>query len=228
MPKTLLESDGFLGLFGGAAVSDALLDEVLALSSRSVAADGGATHLLRRGLMPDLVIGDMDSLSPVDRALIPADRVHPVAEQDTTDFDKALRHVRAPVVIGAGFSGARTDHALAAFTVLSRHADRRCVLAGEDDVIFLCPPRIELEPRPGSWFSLYPLGPVTGRSEGLEWPIDGLEFAPHSRVGTSNRVTGPVRIEVSAPLMLAITPRAELAATVRAFSAAPARWPARA
>ena len=39
-----------------------------------------------------------------------------LVDQDTTDFDKALRHIKAPVVIGAGFSGARTDHALAAFT----------------------------------------------------------------------------------------------------------------
>ncbi|WP_375687229.1 thiamine diphosphokinase [Pseudooceanicola sp. LIPI14-2-Ac024] len=214
-----------MALLGGAAVSDALTDEVLGLCGPVVAADGGATHALARGIVPDAVIGDMDSLAPGDMARLPAARVHRIAEQDTTDFDKALRHITAPLVIGAGFSGTRADHALAAYTVLLRRAGRRCLLAGEDEVVFLCPPEVALTPAEGSWFSLYPLGPVTGRSEGLEWPIEGIAFAPESRVGTSNRVTGPVRLEVSAPRMLVIMPRAELAATARSLSDAPARWP---
>lgn len=223
-----LTSERPVALLGGAPVSSALLDEVLALCGPVVGCDGGAAHALDRGLLPDAVIGDMDSLPEAQIARVPADRLHRLAEQDTTDFDKALRHVVTPLAIGAGFLGARSDHALAALTVLARHADRRCILAGEAELIFLCPPEIALDPGVGGWLSLYPLGPVEGRSEGLEWPIDGLAFAPDTRVGTSNRVTGPVRLSFQAPLMLAIMPRAELAATAGALAAAPARWPARA
>lgn len=217
-----------VALLGGAAVSGALLDEVLALCGAVVGVDGGAAHALARGLVPEAVIGDMDSLSAADSARLPADRLHRIDEQMTTDFDKALRHVDAPLVLGAGFSGTRADHALAAYTVLLRHPDRRCILAGEAEVVFLCPPEIALAPQVGGWLSLYPLGEVEGTSEGLEWPIDGLRLSPEDRVGTSNRVTGPVRMTSSAPRMLAIMPRAELAATARALAAAPARWPARA
>lgn len=223
-----LVSSETVALLGGAAVSEALLDEVLSLGGPVVGVDGGAAHALDRGILPDAVIGDMDSLDEAHLARLPGDRLHRIEEQMTTDFDKALRHVEAPLVLGAGFSGTRADHALAAYTVLLRHADRRCLLAGEAEVVFLCPPELELAPAEGSWFSLYPLGTVEGRSEGLEWPIDGLHFSPDSRVGTSNRVTGPVRLTMSAPLMLAIMPRAELAATACALAAAPARWPARA
>ncbi len=225
---TLLRSRAPVALLGGAAVSAAVLDEVLELCGPVAAADGGAAHALARDIVPEAVIGDMDSLGAADAARIPAERLHRIDEQETTDFDKCLRHIEAPLVLGAGFSGTRADHALAAYTVLARHADRPCLLAGEVEVVFLCPPRIELAPEVGSWLSLYPLGAVSGRSEGLEWPIDGLSFAPDGRVGTSNRVTGPLTLEMSAPLMLAIMPRAELAATARALADAPARWPARA
>ena len=225
---TGIESHENVALLGGAKVSDAVWADIRALTGPVVAADGGARHALNRGVIPDAVIGDMDSLAPDMAARIPADRLHLVSEQQTTDFDKALRHVRAPLVIGAGFSGARADHALAAYTVLARHPDRPCALVGEDEVVTLCPPRVVADLPVGSWFSLYPLGPVTGRSQGLEWAIDGLAFDPAGQVGTSNRVTGPVVLELSAPLMLAITPRAGLPAWVAALRDAPARWPSRA
>jgi thiamine pyrophosphokinase len=39
---------------------------------------------------PEAVIGDFDSIRPAARTALPPDRLHPIAEQDTTDFDKAL------------------------------------------------------------------------------------------------------------------------------------------
>ena len=74
-----------------------------------------------------------------------------------------------------------------------------------------------------------PLTPVTGRSQGLEWPIDGLDFAPGGRTGTSNRALGPVTLEIDGPDMLLILPRrlmAPLAAQLLRPEHAP--WPARA
>ena len=34
------------------------------------------------------------------RAAIPAERLHRIAEQDSTDFEKCLRNIRAPLVVG--------------------------------------------------------------------------------------------------------------------------------
>ena len=51
---------------------------------------------------------------------------------------------------------------------------------------------------------------MTGRSQGLRWPIDGLDFAPSGRIGTSNEVTGPVVLVFDGPGMLVITPREAL------------------
>ena len=227
MPNVIVISDRPVALFGGAGAEKEVVNAVLALCGPVVAADGGADVALAHGIVPQAVIGDMDSLSAAGRAAIPPGSIHGITEQETTDFDKALRSIAAPLIIGAGFHGARVDHQLAAFTVLARHADRRCLLAGPEDCVCLMPPRIELQATPGEFLSLFPLGPVMGRSEGLECPIDGIAMTPAGRGGTSNRVTAErVVIEVDAPLMLLIRPRAALAGSARALMAAPARWPA--
>jgi thiamine pyrophosphokinase len=101
------------------------------------------------------------------------------------------------------------------------------VLLGETEVVFLVPPLIELPMEAGDVVSLFPLAPVRGRSRGLHWPLDGLDFAPGQMIGTSNRATGPVRIEMDAPGMLAILPRRlmpEVVAQLRQRQAG--RWPA--
>ena len=215
-------------LVGGGAIALNVLRCALEENVSVVAADGGALPLLELGHMPDAVIGDLDSLEAADLARLPAGRVHHIAEQDSTDFDKCLRAISAPLVLGYGFLGARLDHQLAAMTVLARHPDRRCILVGAEDVVLLVPPALALDLPVGMRLSLYPLGPVTGQSEGLRWPIGGLRFAPHDRVGTSNEVTGPVQLSFDAPRMLLILPAEALMALRSALEAAPATWPARA
>ena len=191
-----------------------------------VAADGGADRALALGVMPQAVIGDLDSLSQAGRARLGPDRVFRIDEQETTDFDKALRLIAAPFVLAVGVAGRRIDHELAVLSGLFRHqalAGGRmpCLLLGRQDVILAAPPRLSLRLRAGDRLSLFPLAPVTGRSRGLVWPIDGLRLAPDGRIGTSNRVdSGPVDLEFDAPGMLVILPRARLDAAIAGVMAA--------
>lgn len=215
-------------LVGGGALARDVYEQSLKKAEIVVAADGGAARVLEYGRLPDAVIGDLDSLSQANRMQLPPKVLHPIAEQDSTDFDKCLRNISAPLILGHGFLGARLDHQLAAMTVLGRRADKRCVLVGESDVVLLAPPALSLDLPVGSRFSLYPLGPVTGRSTGLRWPIDGLAFSPDGIVGTSNEVTGPVRITFDDPRMLLILPLEALRALLAALAAEPSRWSARA
>lgn len=189
----------------------------------TVAADGGAASVLAAGRVPDAVIGDMDSLPAALRAQLPEAAVHPIAEQESTDFDKALRSIAAPLVLGHGFLGGRLDHQLAALTVLVRRAAQPCVLFGEEDLTCLCPPRLGLDLPRGTRLSLFPMGEVRGASEGLRYPIDGLDFAPGLRTGTSNEALGPVVLSITAPLMLLILPLACEAALLAGLARAP-RW----
>jgi thiamine pyrophosphokinase len=185
-----------------------------------VAADSGADRALDLGHAPDWIIGDFDSLSPRARQAVPVERHLAVAEQETTDFEKALTRIAAPAVLCLGFTGARIDHELAAYHTLLRHADRRAVVLGGTDIC-LHVREAALDLPLGSRLSLFPLAPVTGRSEGLHWPIGGLEFAPGRRIGTSNRVTGPVRLAFDGDGMLLILPKAALPAVLAGWGLPP-------
>jgi thiamine pyrophosphokinase len=171
-----------------------------------VAADGGADAALACDIMPDAVIGDFDSLSLTAQREIPSDRLHRIEEQDSTDFEKCLSRIETPIVLCAGFLGGRLDHQLAVLSVLARY-DGRCILIGETDIVFAAPRKVALSLPSGSRFSLFPMRPVSGRSEGLRWPIDGIQFVPDGSIGTSNEVTGPVTLETDGPGLLAILPR---------------------
>jgi thiamine pyrophosphokinase len=190
---------------------------VRALGHPVVAADGGARRCIEAGLMPLAVIGDLDSVGETLDA-IPAERLHRVSEQETTDFDKCLRLVEAPLILAFGVTGPRIDHTLAVCTTLVRRAEVRVIVVGAVDLMFHAPARLALDLPAGSRLSLFPMAEVTGRSDGLRWPIDGIGFAPAGRIGTSNEVTGPVRLDLDGPGMIVITPREALERVSAALS----------
>lgn len=215
-----------LTLIGGAEVCETRLKRAMALGQTVVAADSGADAALANGIVPKAVIGDFDSLSDQARAALPQDRLHPIAEQESTDFDKCLRNIDAPLVIGIGFSGDRLDHQLAAYNTLVTHPHRRCILLGAEELLFLCPPSFAMDCEAGIPISLFPMGAVEGISDGLRWPINGLNFAPDGRIGTSNVTTGPISLSVTSPKMLVILPECALESTVSALLETRPEWPA--
>ena len=221
----IVRSDHPVTILGGAQPGTDDLAIALRRAPTLVAADGGAGHARAAGHRPVAVIGDMDSL-PAAAAVDFADILHPIAEQDSTDFDKVLRSVDAPLAIAVGFSGGRLDHALAVLHGLAARPDRPCIVMGAEDVTVLCPPRIALDLAPGSVCSLFPLAPCGVVSTGLRWPTGGIAFAPDTRIGTSNAVTGAVTLAADAPAMLLIVPRAGLDAVIAGVFAAD-RWPVR-
>ena len=190
-------------LIGGAPIDAAVLAIARLRAPRIVAADGGADACLAHGLTPEAVVGDMDSISADARTAF-ASTLDPVAEQDSTDFAKALARIDAPAVLAVGFLGARIDHALAAFSHLAVRGGRAApvVLLSADDCVALMPPALSLRLPPGTRVSLWPLGPCRLRSDGLHWPLDGLDLDPAGRVGTSNCADGPVRLTCDGPCLL--------------------------
>lgn len=207
-------------LVGGGAGDAASFAEAVALAPHVVAADSGAQAVAAWGARPEAVIGDMDSVADLARwREEPGVRVLHLPEQDTTDLEKCLYSVDAPFFLGVGFTGRRFDHTLAALHALLRWG-RRVVLIGEEDVVFLCPPDWRARLDPGARVSFFPLGPVQGQaSTGLVWPIQGLDFAPGLRIGTSNAAAdAEVSARFDRPGMACILPRRYLAAAVSSLT----------
>lgn len=216
-------------LVGGGAVYAGDLEAALALTSKAVAVDGGADAMLEAGMMPEWVIGDFDSLSAEARATIPPNKLMEISEQDSTDFEKALSRINADIVLGVGFTGARMDHGLAALHALLRFAHRPIILLAEREIILLAPPRLALNLSEKATVSLFPLVPVSGRSQGLFWPINGLAFKAGQQIGTSNKACGGAMVlETDHPGAVLFLPKSELGQVTQALqTGAPehVRWP---
>jgi thiamine pyrophosphokinase len=215
-------------LFGGGEADSGTIALALDIAPFVVAADGGANLAMHQNIVPKAVIGDFDSISQDVLSKLASETLFKIDEQDSTDFDKALRNISAPMILAVGFTGGRIDHQLAAFNALIQHADKTCVVIGASEIVFVAPQQLTLELPVGSVFSLFPLGNVSGTSLGLKWPIDGLDFSSDGRVGTSNEVSGPIELTFDAPNMLVVLPRAHLHHVVQALLKNDAQWSSRA
>lgn len=184
---SLLTTDGVLAIVGGGVLDPALLRELAGAGAMIVAADGGADLCDVAGIVPDAIIGDLDSLSD-PAAWAQRTRVIRIPEQMTTDFEKCLYMTRAKVTVALGMTGKRFDHTLAALDAVARYgADRRIILADTDDVALAVSGSFRFDVGAGERVSVHPLQAVRfARSEGLKYPLDGIELAPGGRTGTSN------------------------------------------
>jgi len=195
-----LSFDGVLVIVGGGALDVDLLRQLAAEGAHLVGADGGGDVIAAADLVPAAIIGDFDSLADASAWEGPT-RLIRIAEQETTDFEKALYSTRAPVTIGLGMTGRRLDHTLAALDAVARFASaRKIILVDEFDLALGLAGPFAFAVEPGARVSVHPLTATRFfRSSGLRYPLDGLMLAPGLRTGTSNEASAAeFRIEPAA------------------------------
>ena len=217
-------TDGHAVTFlGGGPAAPEDLRRAYALAPRIVAADGGAKHAAPLGLPVTDIVGDLDSLTNSEVWRKSGTRVTQLDEQESTDFEKCLYTIGTELAIGVGFLGRRLDHTLACLRTLIAYGERAVVLMGEGDVVFHAGRRFAIDAAPGERVSLFPMRAVRGRaSEGLKWPIGGLNFAPDGVIGTSNLATGgAVVLEFDGPGMLVMLSKDRLEDVAAALLAQP-------
>ena len=166
-----------------------------------VAADGGARHGETLGVSIDVVVGDLDSISPglleeLERGGVEVLRFP--SRKDEIDLELALQEARArgakqALVVGA--LGARWDQTLAN-VMLSLSPELEglevILLEGLQSVRTLRGPgTLRVDAATGSTLSLIPLeGAAHGiRTRGLEYPLDGESVPFSTPRGVSNVVT---------------------------------------
>ena len=183
--------------------------ETLRAAARIVCCDGAASSLLRAGLEPGLVVGDLDSLDPALKKRFGKRLVHE-SEQETNDLSKAFRAClargwRKIVILGAG--GRREDHLLGNASLLPLFAAAGADVRMETDFgTFLPVLKSASFRRPSGTkvliFSFHPEMPVM--ASGLKYPLDKLRL-PFWWCGTLNETTAPefsLTFDGRAPLLL--------------------------
>ena len=180
-----------------------------------VAVDGGMQYLNRLALTPHLIIGDMDSIDPLDLQSMLAEGVQIERfppQKDQTDLELAI-----DLVLQKGFKrillfaalGGRLDQSLANLFLLTRDdlKDINVRMQDGQESVFLIRRETHIQTLPGDRISLLPLcAPVTGiNTKGLLYPLNDESLFPQQTRGISNEaLSKKVSINIESGLLLCI------------------------
>jgi len=183
-----------------------------------IAADGGSNHLMEMGILPEIVIGDLDSvdedtLFELTNAEV---RIEQYSEdKDETDIELALRYaadLRPSAILIVGALGGRLDQTLANLSLLTDPTLYGIDICLDDGVeeAFFCRKQVEVRGRSGDTVSLIPWhGPVEGvTTEGLQWPLYSETLYPDKSRGISNvMLKDEASIRIQSGLLLIVRRR---------------------
>ena len=169
-----------------------------------VCADGGAEAARRVGLMPEAVIGDMDSISAetLEHFRAAGARIVRDADNERTDTEKAIEYVlgRGPVdeIAIYGGSADRLDHVVGHLSLLHKYAGRANLILEDDDAsTWLASGDVTLDHPEGTVVSFFAVdGPVEAvTTENLRYPLTGTTLRLGSQDSVSNVIAKrPARI----------------------------------
>lgn len=200
------------------------LAKVLRPDDYLIGADGGTLHLLAMDRQPNVVVGDLDSLSrdTVDSLVadgVSVERHKP--EKDQTDLELALEHALedgADEIVLVGALGGRLDQTLANLLIVAQRdwpVPVRVVEGDQVAEVLRGPGQLALHGPAGSTVSAIPLSAaVTGITyTGLEYPLNDAMLRFGSTRGVSNVLAAsPASIRIDSGILLVIH---SLQATVR-------------
>ena len=180
-------------VFAGGEVRDyRFIKNLIKNGDLLIAADSGAEHLYKIGLEPDVLIGDMDSISvkPTGKEVIKLNVM-----KDETDTEAAVRIAAdkgADEIVIVGATGTRLDHSLANLLMLKHLAGNniKAQIIDEKNSVRYIDGSFEIDGTDGAIVSIIPLTRLYIEStEGLLYEVreDYLEVG--SSRGVSNVMT---------------------------------------
>jgi thiamine pyrophosphokinase len=214
MPRIVIFANGELPDMGAAR-------ELLQADDYLIAADGGANHLLKMGILPEVVIGDLDSLDEDTLFDLTSEDVEIKQyseDKDETDIELALGYaveLRPSAILIVGALGGRLDQTLANLSILTDPTLPGIDIRMDDGLeeVFFCRAsagkggQAEVQGRSGDTISLIPWhGRVEGvQTEGLQWSLYGETLFSDKSRGISNMmVDEKAAIQIQSGLLLVV------------------------
>ncbi|NOX89589.1 MAG: thiamine diphosphokinase [Calditrichaeota bacterium] len=169
------------------------LKQALRDVSAVIAADGGANYCRKNNVIPDYIIGDLDSISIDHTQISPETELIRIDDQYSTDLEKALKladTLKPDRLRLLNATGKRSDHAVANILFLARKSERIPVEVFDNYGVihFLNPGRHQFYFKTGKLISLTSFTSVKNLSlKGFKYSLSNEHFNDFF-VGISNVV----------------------------------------
>jgi thiamine pyrophosphokinase len=149
-------------------------------SEHTICCDRSAENLVRADLVPEAIVGDLDSLDTGIAERF-ADRLYKDSEQDTNDLTKAVKwciNKRYKEIVILGATGNREDHTICNISLLAEYARVINVIIVTDTGTFT--PLLKssvIKCFPGQQVSIFSINPETEvTTKGLKYQLDKLKL----------------------------------------------------
>jgi thiamine pyrophosphokinase len=168
-----------------------------------ISTDGAALALKSMGLTPDIIIGDMDSIT--ENTVIatnnllahhfPNSKIMALPDQETTDFEKVLsfsKEQKFSSILCLGILGKAADHGAHNLCLLSHYSQHIPLMAlhifdNTYQWIFALQAKTQIITQPGAIVSFFPFGEATITTQGLQWDLAQAKLSSAGKYGVRNK-----------------------------------------
>ena len=163
-----------------------------------LALDGGADTALAAGIIPDLTLGDLDSITPAAKKKLGPLRLLQMPGQDNTDLEKGLdftAFLKPQSVTIVCAAGGRIDFTLSNFSSAFAYTKKlNIIFKGLGWRIYPIEKSAKFACKKGAAVSLMPLGPCKNITlKNLKYPLKNASLAPgqtaQSNIALKNNFT---------------------------------------
>ena len=160
--------------------------------NKIICADGGANSALKMGLIPDAIIGDLDSISSeAINEFKSVSKIIRIRRQNDTDVEKCLKYAirkKYDEALLLGATGNRLDHTFCNIGIVLKFFPKiKISLIAEDSFLKAYTGNVKLKTFPGETISLYGISPKTKiTSNGLKYELRNISLPFGVRESTSN------------------------------------------
>ncbi len=163
-----------------------------------ICADGGMNHLVKIDNKPNLVIGDLDSISEsslnyIKNNNIPVEKYSSI--KDATDTDLAMEYLIEhgyKEIVFTGVTGTRQDHTMANIFLLNTLHDKgiKGKIVDDNNIIYLIDDHLELQYLEDSYVSIIPITQegIVISLKGFFYNLDNEFIKFGSTHGISNKI----------------------------------------
>jgi len=176
-----------------------------------ICADGGADSAKKLSIIPDYIIGDLDSINPNTLLFYKnLTKIISIKRQNDTDIEKCIKFAFNKGyldIILIGVTGNRLDHTFCNLgIVLKFFKEAMLKIIAERSLLVPYSGKVELETVPGETISLYGFNEKTKiRSSGLFYPLNNISLPFGKKESTSNiAINNKVSLKITGGIIFII------------------------